>query len=645
MPASLEHISSSTPMGANLVEAPGSGVVLGATFRVWAPNAVEVHALGDWNDWSRSGDSLLHRDADGYWAGFFDGAREFHEYKFYVVGHGSEGFKRDPYARELTSDWPKSNCCIRSPRFPWADQEYRTPYFHDFVVYQLHVGTFYTPAWPHRAGTFLDVIEKIEYLDDLGITCLQLLPIVEFQSMFSMGYNGTDYFSPEMDFGVPREDLAPHLATVNRLLRAKGKPEVSPKTLWGPLNQLKMLVNLCHLYGMAVILDVVYNHAGGGFDDESIYFFDRDRDDDPNRSLYFLDRGHAGGLVFAMWKREVRQFLIDNAVFYLREYHVDGFRYDQVSVLVQENQSSGWTFCQDLTGTTRAEKPEGIDHAEYWPVDPWVVKRREEGGAGFETILHDGLRDSIRAVVREVSWPGGHPVDMDSIARSLRAPSLDAAWRAVQCIENHDEVYYGRDWRIPRLADPSNPHSWYARSRSRVALGLILLAPGIPMMFMGQEFLEDKQWADDIGHHNDMRIYWDGLGSADPSQRDFLRFAREAIALRFREPALRSEGFRVIHVHNRNRVLAFHRWVPWEGRDVVVLASFSDGTQYGYEIGMPSGGRWNESFNSDVYDHWVNPWGTGNGGAIYADGPGRHDMPASARVTIPANSILVFTRA
>ena len=107
------------------------------------------------------------------------------------------------------------------------------------------------------------------------MTAIQLLPIQEFQTAFSLGYNGTDYFSPEMDFAVEDADLAPYVDAVNALLDAKGLPRYEVDDLRGEMNQLKALVDLCHVHGLAVILDVVYNHAGGDFGDQSLYFFDR----------------------------------------------------------------------------------------------------------------------------------------------------------------------------------------------------------------------------------------------------------------------------------------------------------------------------------------------------------------------------------
>ncbi len=177
-----------------------------------------------------------------------------------------------------------------------------------------------------------------------------------------------------------------------------------------------------------------------------------------------------------------------------------------------------------------------------------------------------------------------------------------------------------------------------------MALGLILTAPTIPMLFMGQEFLEDRQWSDNPAYFKQTLLQWDALQAGQKPLVDFLRFTQELIALRRRLPGLRGGGLNVFHVHDANRVLAFQRWVDEVGRDVVVVVTLSESTYYAYQIGFPGGGHWLEVFNSDVYDNWVNPVAAGNGGGITADGPPLHGLPNSAGVVIPANGLVVFAR-
>lgn len=623
----------------------------GATFRVWAPNATSVHVRGGFNAFAISDAAALVRGDHGDWHGFIAGVTDGALYKYWITGEAGPGWKRDPYARELRE--PNWDCVVRRSSFPWHETGFRTPAFNDFVIYQLHVGAFHTPRFP-TTGTFLDVVDKIPYLADLGVTAIQLLPIQEFPGDFSLGYNGTDYFSPEMAYAVEDADLRPYFERANALLAAKGLAPYVAGDLRGEMNQLKVLVDLCHVYGLAVVFDLVFNHAGGRFGEESLWFFDRQHGVEvPEwwKSLYFSDRGWAGGVVFNFQSDPVRSFLIDNARFYLDEYRVDGFRFDEVSVIDRESYGRGWDFCQALTQSLRAHRPSALVHAEYWQVNPWVVREPAEGGAGFHTTMIDGPRIAMRDVLAAASAPGDHALPLTRLADQLGLDYLRDRWRGVNSLENHDLVMrpksaddHDRMERISRVADGSNPRSWYAVSRSRVATGLLLTMPGIPMLFMGQEFLEDKQWSDDVNGHPELRLFWPGLEAADPAMRDFLRFTRELIALRRQQPALRAEGYARIHVHDENRVLAFQRWVPGAGGDVVVVASLATTTKFGYEIGFPSGGQWWEVFNSDVYERWVNPNAQGNGGGVVADGPGRHGLSHSAALTLPANALLIFAR-
>lgn len=643
MAVTQQHISAATPMGANLVAS-------GATFRVWAPRARSVHVVGRFNgadDWKPTDANRLARDGDGYWAGFVDGARDGDHYKFYVVGEAWRSYKRDPYARELSSNpgYPRSNCILRDPAaYQWRATGWRPPAFNDLVIHQFHIGTFAGPDPTRRVGTFLDALERIDHWVALGVNAVEPLPVVEFSSPRSMGYDGSDLFSPEMDYTLEGDEVDDYQDKVNALFARHGQPPVTRQQLGVPINQMKIFVDLCHLHGIAVILDVVYNHAGFqiGGQEEGLWFFDWAFGPDKNQSLYFTDREHTGP-VFAFWKREVRQFLIDNARFFLDEYRVDGLRYDQVSVIVSENGASGWQFCQDCTSTLRTHRREACSIAEYWPVDAYVPKPAAEGGAGFDAAWTDGIRSSVRDAVAAAARGRDAPVDIGRIADALWMHGFGGKWRGVQYVESHDEVYRERGQRIVRLADGSDARSWYARSRARVATGIVLTAPGIPMLFMGQEFLEDKQWADDPRFHPGLMLHWAGLDAGDRAMTDHMRFVGDLVRLRRATPALRGEGLRVIAADGFNRVLAFQRWVEGEGRDVVVVASLNEGTLHGYRIGMPWAGMWREAFNADLYDHFPNPVVAGNGGFVAARPEGSHGLPACADLTIPANGLLVLT--
>ncbi|GAC1447988.1 MAG: alpha-amylase family glycosyl hydrolase [Isosphaeraceae bacterium] len=662
MAASQEQINANTSLGCRLVNG-------GATFRVWAPGASAVHVMLHDLDpkkpgtWKPDEGSRLVPDGRGYWAGFFPGVTDGAPYRLWTVGPGGEGPKRDPRALELEPhDWPHINCIVRATgTYPWHDDGFRSPHFNDLIIYQFHIGVFFAQddqgndIRKDRVGKFLDVLDRLDHLVALGVNAIQPLPVVEWQGEASRGYNNSDFFSPEIDYAAEAEEIRTrYLDRVNSLLRRKGLPDLALKDLLSHVNQLKAMVDLCHVYGIAVLLDVVYNHAGP-LDDESMRFFDRPW----NRSwwdpdLYFIGgEGWAGGRIFDYGRDEVQSFLIDNAKWFLDEYHVDGMRYDEVTVIRHNN---GTQFCRNLTDTLRYHKPGAIQISEYWDWDKGALVSPTPSGLGFDATWHDGLRGAIRKAIGAASGGAAARIDMDAIRDALGRPAgFPDSWRAVNHIENHDLVDGDRDNpgdlhpRIPALAGGDDRRSWYARSRSRVATALLLTAPGIPMLFMGQEFLEDKPWHNNP-HRADLMIDWDGLKpGGDKVMQDFLRFSRELGWLRRRHPALRGEGINPYYSHNDDRVIALHRWVEGVGRDLIVVATLSESTHWGYPLPFPAGGYWNEVFNSDAYDSLpadggYNPQTAGNSWGVSADGPPLAGFQASAVLNIPANGLLVLAR-
>ena len=650
------RVGRGSPMGATL-DADGTG------FRTWAPSASAVAVvIGAGLDaavqapgWMPGAGEAMEPLGDGSWGGFSPGIGDGDRYLFFVQGPGGAGWKRDPCARELTSApaYPLSHGLVRDPAsYPWRDAGWHAPAFSDLVIYQLHVGTWWArdaagaDVRATRGGTFLDVVTKLDHLVALGITAIQLLPIQEFETPHSLGYNGTDLFSPEIPYCATPAEVAWRLPAINAALAALGQPPLTAALLEPGVNQLKCLVDLCHLNGIGVVFDQVYNHAfghddRGDFDARSLWFYDRQAGKDPNLSLYFTDHVWIGP-VFAYWQDWVSQFLIDNAGVFLAEYHADGFRYDEMSAVFN---NGGESFARNLAQTIRFARPAAIQIAEYWNGDRARAVLPPPAGLGFDAALADGLRDGLRDLLTQASGGLSVALDLSRVASGLTA-GLGESWRLDQCLENHDKTYAGHPdaKRVPALADPGSTRSWYARSRSRAATSLLLTAPGIPSLFMGQEILEDKNWNDSPQYGG--LIFWDGLAApGESSMRDFLRCVGDLVHLRRSQPALRIGGVRVSRMQNFERVLAMHRWVEGEGDDVVVVASFDERPKHGYAVGLPFGGAWREAFNSDVYDIFPNPTPTGNGGWVEASGPPLDGFPASATLTLPANGALVLTRA
>jgi len=660
MKITQDHIGSNTKMGATLVAD-------GATFRVWAPRAEAVYVNGRFGTtdlWSKEdSDLLLNKDSRGYWAGFLKEVQDGDQYLFYVVGGpGRKNFKRDPYARELTTPqthpgtfgYPSCNCIVRKPDgYSWRVKDFRPPAFNDLIIYELHIGTFFAvdkvghDRRGTRGGQYLDVLDRVVHLQDLGVNAVELLPVHEFASPVSRGYDGVDMFSPEMDYAeTDTAELTHYLTKINKLLRDRGAKELELSEVRTSINQLKVLIDICHLYGLAVFFDVVYNHAGSAVKSQTggLWFLDEMPRGNDNDSLYFIDKDHTGP-VFAFWNEDVQGFLMNNARFFLEEYKVDGLRYDQVTVI---DEHGGWFFAQKLAERAREIDTRKPHISEYWLGDRFKSVLRPPDGLGFDANWHDGLRGVIRRVIGQAAAGRGTHVHLNELAATLqnRPGNFPFRWQVVEYVESHDviDVEHGdRQPRIPKLADATNAHSWYATSRSRVAAGLLLTAPGIPMLFMGQEFLEDKFWSDNDAVHPGLLIYWRGL-ETNKTMKDYFQFMKELVWLRRRHPALRNEWINVFHVHEENRIIAFHRWIEGAGRDVVIVCSLNESTFWSYDLGFPQPGQWLEVFNSDVYENWLNPWTAGNEGNIFAGGPGRHNLPSSAAVIIPANSILVFAK-
>ena len=644
------------PMGAT----PVAG---GIVFRTWAPSASSVAVVAGTGlpgsiaqvGWRPAAGDMLQPLGDGSWGGFLPGAGDGTPYLFFVIGPAGARWKRDPYARELTFSppYPASYCLARSPEsYPWHDRDWLPQAFSDMILYQLHVGTWWavdqagTDVRATRGGTFLDVASRVEYLDGLGINAVQLMPIQEFETPHSLGYNGTDLFSPEMRYCCTPEEVRWRLPLVNAALARHGAAPLTEAQLLPGINQLKLLVDLLHLAGIGIVFDLVFNHAfghdrRGSFDGGSLWFYDQQVGPEPNRSLYFTDRVWIGP-VFAYWQDWVCQFLIDNARSTVTEFHADGLRYDEISAVVNMGGDSGVTFAQRLSGTLRATRGSAIQIAEYWNGDRQRPVQAAPGGLGFDATLGDGLREALRSLLVQAQGGLSASLDVARVGTALTV-RVGAAWQLDQCLENQDKTYAGHSdaARVPKLADGGNARSWYAQSRSRAATLILLTAPGIPALFMGEEVLEDKNWNDSPEFGG--LIWWDGLAApGEPAMRDFLRFCSDLTALRRGLPALRRGDLRVSQARGFERVVVAHRWIEGEGQDVVTIVSFDENPKHGYRVGLPFAGRWREAFNSDLYAGFPNAGTVGNGGWVDASGPGADGFAVSATVTLPANGGVVL---
>lgn len=536
----------------------------GVAFRVWAPNAKKVYVAGDFNGWKDNKD-VLKSEGNGYWYGFVSKAKANDEYKYCIVTQGGKKlFKNDPYAKEVTHS--AGNSIVFNPEYDWEGDAFQMPSWNELVIYEMHIGTFHVKK-KGKPGTFASVIEKLPYLKDLGINAIELMPVNEFPGDFSWGYNPSHPFAVESAYGGP--------------------------------NGLKDLVKAAHHHGMAVILDVVYNHFGPN--DNDLWCFDGWCENDLGGIYFYNDRRSAtpwGNTRPDYGRPEVRQYIRDNALMWLDEYRIDGLRLDGtmfmrniegVNMSPANDIPEVWKFFQWLNREIHKSFPNKLIIAEDLMNNAWITKDTSENGAGFGSQWWADFVHPIRSVI----IPSDDQFrDMETVVKAIQFPPEDAFKRIIYT-ESHDEVANGRA-RIPEEVWPDNADSYFSKKRSFLGFGLVLTSPGIPMMFQGQEFAEDNWFSD-----NDP-LDW----KLAKKHKGLIRMHTDLIQLRRNyhdnTRGLLGSHIQVYHVNNEDKIIAYQRWGEGGPQDtVVVVINFANQTYEGYTIGLPSEGDWQLRFNSD----------------------------------------------
>ncbi len=586
-------------MGANLFEG-------GCSFRVWAPHADAVAVAGGFNGWSDTAHPLEH-EGHGYWSADVRGAGYRDEYK-YVIRNGSRAlWKNDPYAREVTHS--DGNSVIIDTSFPWRDREYRMPPWNELVIYEMHVGTF-NDVPGGRPGNFESAISKLDYLaGDLGVNAIQIMPPFEFPGAFSWGYNASHIFAIERDYGGPKA--------------------------------FRHFIQAAHDRGLAVIFDVVYNHFGPS--DLDLWQFDGWSQPGNQGGIYFYGSGRSqtpwGHTRPDYGRSEVRRMIRDNAIHWLEEFHVDGLRFDATAYIRTvdgggRNLPDGWTLLQWVNDEVDRKQPWKLTIAEDLRKNAWVTRPTREGGAGFDSQWDAGfvhpIRDAI--IARE-----DRDRDMNAVRDAIRHGYDGHAQRRVIYTESHDEVANGKS-RVPEEIWPGNSASWHSKKRSTLGAALVMTSPGIPMIFQGQEFLEDRWFHDDDPIEWWRRDHFSGIvrlyGDLIRLRRNWYNHTR----------GLRGGHVHVFHCNHRDKVIAFHRWERGgPGDDVVVVANFSSQPFGSYELGFPQPGLWWLRLNTDarIYDP---DFGGLHAGSTFAFDRPRDGLRHAATVALPPYTALIFSQ-
>ncbi len=577
----------------------------GVAFRLWAPNAQQVALIGTFNSWQPR--HFMEREGNGYWYAEVPEARTGHEYRYLLKTPAGELYRTDPYARQVTE--AMGNAVVHDPAFDWEGDDFRMPPWNELVIYEMHVGTFNARPGTDQPGTFATALERLDHLAELGVNALELMPIAEFEGSRSWGYNPSHLFAVEVAYGGPRG--------------------------------FKTFVKECHRRGIAVILDVVYNHLGPTqldlwrFDGWAhnglggIYFYNDNR----ARTPYGHTRPDFG-------RPEVRRFLRDNALMWLDEYHVDGIRCDatvyirSVSWPDEQYIPEGWQFLQELNREVRQRFPGRITIAEDLQNDARVTEASDHGGAGFGSQWDAGLRCALRDALTAVFDEGRQ---LGPVRDALQQRYNGDAFHRVIYTESHDDVANGK-CRLATDINAHDPAGWHAQKRSTLGAGVLLTAPGIPMLFQGQEFLTPGTFSDDVPldwnrrdrHAGIVRMYGDLAA---------LRRNRTGVSR-----GLCGQNVNVFHLNQGGKVLGYHRWLSGGPKDdVVIVANFSHRTYHNYVVGLPRGGRWRLRFNSDWRGYSDLFAGTLSGDCTAH--PGQRDgMPFQGAVSVGPYSLLIFSQ-
>ena len=586
----------------------------GVAFRVWAPFASSVSVAGTFNGWNATA-APLGRDGGGYWSTDVPGANIGDQYKFVLTSpfRSAAFWKNDPYARSLTNS--VGNSIIARADYGWQTGGYSTPPWNELVIYELHVGSFhFDPSTSNGRGNFASVIAKLGYLRELGINAIQLLPSDEFPGDISWGYNPAYIFAIEQSYGGP--------------------------------DGLCRLVDAAHAHGIAVIYDVVYNHLGPS--DLDLWQFDG-----------WSENGGGGVYFYNDWRRqtpwgdtrpdygrgEVRQYIHDNALWWLERHGCDGLRWDATGWIRNvwgsnddhgADLGDGWSLMQWINSEIRARQPWKITIAEDMQDNASITRATEAGGAGFGAQWGAGFMHAARETITARDDASRNMFAM----RDFISQRYDTdAFERVIYTESHDEVAQSAGQaRVPELIWPGNADSYFSQKRSTLGAALLFTVPGIPMIFMGQEFLESGAWSDA------RELDWsksERFGGIRNFYRDLIRLRRNWFDT---TRGLKAQQVNVHHVNDADKVLAFHRWDQGGPRDdVIVVVNFANRGYDSYRVGLPADGLWRVRFNGD-WRGYSSVFSDHRSDDFWASPLGRDDMPWSGDIGIGPYTAIILSQ-
>ncbi len=598
--------------GAHYKDAPNPDGI--TYFLFYGPNLRRVWVAGDFSSWQKV-NMYLTPDRVWWWV-IVSNTSPGQKYKFVIEKYNDPnlhwisdpGAKKNIYSPGMDTSGNES-VIVDHSSYTWQSTTWQRPGYEYYVIYQLHIRTFYTngPGDYYGWGTFETAISKFDYLTNLGVTAIEPLPINEFSGDQSWGYNYVLFYAPETSY------VGTNLTTVNTF---------------------KKFVDEAHKRSMAVILDLVFNHIGPSDDILAAY--------DPaydwsNPQTYWYSGSTPWGPKPNYSNPIVRKFLIDSAKYLMKYYKVDGFRFDATAFI------GDWPFLQELTSQLRSFASNDNNGqnillvAEHLPNDTWINRKVSSGGAGFDSQWNVNLSHELKNLFKT----GPSSLDINNIANYLVASYLNNGTDnqnpygiyAIQYLSSHDEVANGKQ---RPAADLKNRGSWGnseydAQGQTITGLATAIMAFGYPMIFMGDEFLEGYYPNNQDWFRDDKPITWANLVNTRATNtwravKDLINARKQHINKPY------YVGINIIHINNTVKVIGFSR-----GNDIYVIVNYDKQNYSSYGIPFPSTGTWNLIFahpSSAYGDSWADSYLTGS--VNYSGG--------NANIKIPEYGVLIYKK-
>jgi len=598
--------------GAHLITLNG---VAGTRFAVWAPNAIIVSVVGDFNAWDTRRHPMRSRTG-GVWEIFVPGVSAGAPYKYAVKSRylGYSQMKSDPYGFLMETP-PKSASIVVDLTYEWHDGDWMEqraaakPLESPMSVYEVHVGSW-VRAEHNRPLSYLELADKlIPYVKKMGYTHIEMMPIAEHPYTPSWGYQVTGYFAPTSRYGS-------HL-------------------------DFMQLVDRCHQAGIGVIVDWVPAHFPK--DAHGLAFFD-------GTALYehadsrLGEHRDWGTLIFNFGRNEVRSFLISNALFWLKKYHIDGLRVDAVASMLYLDYSrkagewipNAYGGNENLEAISFLRKvnelahqvPGAITAAEESTSFTGVSRPVYLNGLGFTMKWNMGwMHDMLGYFSRDPLYRRFHQND-------ITFSMIYAFTENFVLPISHDEVVYGKR----ALLDKMPGDEWQRFANARAFLSYMWGHPGKKLIFMGCEIGQTAEW------NSEGQVEWWLL--EHEIHRRFQTFCAALNALYRSEPALyqvdfQFTGFEWIDFHDAdNSMVSFVRRAKRPEDYLVFVCNFTPTPHKAYRLGFPEAGLHREIFNSDA--EMFGGSNMGNGGVVNVEARPSHGRPASAKLIIPPLGVVVF---